>query len=471
MPFEPLRFIHAAGLRLDVPVHIWSPEQLGQELRHEFEDATLSAFEFLIDQCIGLDIDFLLLSGGVFVEADRSLRARLALLQGAGRLREAGIPVLVLPGDTDPSEAWQAIPDLPDNVLVCHSSLPEPLTIRRDDQILVTASSTTWYGESDAFGIRVISNPQGAPHPFRIGLVTRRKFEDSQRLQELSSSEEDRLLTAALSGDAESEPETAREAESAPADASAEPEEGLKTSDQPSHPASHGNAAGRRDSGQKFREYVSGLMREGRLNYLAFGGETSRTTFDTEFGPVHAPGTLQPRHGQEASSGMCTVVDVDADGTAQLTALNTSVVDWKDLELEVDQRTNLSSLLQAMKSRLLRLPVHASDRVWAIRWTLRGPLPVIDDLAAEDVETAVAVEIDELSPEADERSEIRLIHQVRMVPDAWTAGEENVLASRYAEAGNNARYRDPEWLRQKITDDDSLTAGVAVSSCLPVADD
>ena len=144
MAFEPQRFIHAANIRLDVPVSVQTSETLTDELRFAFEDATLFAFEEVIDASIRHDVDFLLLSGNVFIEADRSLRARLALLKGVNRLAEHKIQVFVLPGDSDPPEAWRAIPEMPDNVIVCYSSNPEPEELYVNKQLATTLSSSMW---------------------------------------------------------------------------------------------------------------------------------------------------------------------------------------------------------------------------------------------------------------------------------------------------------------------------------------
>jgi DNA repair protein SbcD/Mre11 len=100
MAFEPQRFIHAANVRLDVPVSVQTTEKLTDELRFAFEDATLYAFDEVIEACIRRDVDFLLLSGNIFIEADRSLRARLRCSKGFNRLDEQNIHVFVLPGDT-----------------------------------------------------------------------------------------------------------------------------------------------------------------------------------------------------------------------------------------------------------------------------------------------------------------------------------------------------------------------------------
>ncbi len=135
MAFEPQRFMHAANIRLDVPVSVQTAEALTDELRFAFEDATLHAFEEVIEACIRHEVDFLLLSGNVFIEADRSLRARLTLLRGFSRLAEHDIQVFVLPGDSDPPEAWRAIPAMPENVVVCYSSNPEPEELYVKDRL------------------------------------------------------------------------------------------------------------------------------------------------------------------------------------------------------------------------------------------------------------------------------------------------------------------------------------------------
>ena len=77
------------------------------------QDATRAAFERLIGVALDRRVDFLLLAGNTFVEAEHSLPARLALVDGLEQLAQESIRVFVLPGRLDPAEAWQQIPDLP----------------------------------------------------------------------------------------------------------------------------------------------------------------------------------------------------------------------------------------------------------------------------------------------------------------------------------------------------------------------
>lgn len=415
MPFERQRFIHAANVRLDVPVSVHITEQLTDEMRHALEDATLAAFDQVVDACLQHKVDYLLLSGNIFLEADRSLRARLKLLQGCERLCEHQIPIFVLPGDADPPEAWRGIPELPENVRVCFSSSPEPEELLRDDTAITAVSASMWYGAADSFGIRVIGRSQEGVDPFRIGVVSRAKFDESRRMAALSSNGDEDLIRQS--------------------DSEAQTDDAPRESDQ-SKPASR--EAARRPSEPPttaeyeatFREYISQLMDEGRLNYIAYMGELDRLTISLNQGVVHCPGTTQPRNQIEVEGGTCSLVQVEPDGSCTIEEVTTSVVDWKDIDLEIAAEETLNHCLERMKDLLHEQPVSPSDRIWSVRWTLRGPLPVLQGFLEEDLELAVAVELEEL-PLSEQT--LRLVHEVRTLPDPWEVPDKDSQAQEYAD--------------------------------------
>lgn len=404
MPYEPQRFIHAANVCLDVPVSTYLSEQFTDELRHQLEDATLLAFDCVIQNCIERSVDFLLLSGNVFVEADRSLRARLALLKGCRALCDRGIPVIVLPGDTDPAESWRAIPDLPDNVNICYSSSPEPLELKRSGRSITTVSASMWYGESDAFGIRVIHSSSDGIEPFRIGTVSRARFDESRRMATLTNASDSNLMS--LDEPADHEPE------------------GDSGTDSPSAEAT----ASEYEAG--FLAYTQKLLREGQLNYLALGGEPARSVLQLETGIMHCPGTTQPRSQLEANSGLCSLVTSDEFGNISIEEINTSAVDWKNFTIRLSPGTELNHVLEQMRAVLMEAVCSPSDRIWAVCWTLTGFLPVLQNFVEDDLELAVTVELDELN--VDERP-IRLLHQIRVLPDAWDLQDKDHLAQQYAD--------------------------------------
>lgn len=410
MPFEAQRFLHAANVRLDVPVSVHVSEQLTDELRHALEDATLTSFDSVVDRCIALKVDFLLLSGNVFSEADRSLRARLALLNGCRRLEKQNIPAIILPGDADPPEAWKAIPEMPGNVTICYASNPEPEFLVRDGRVITAVSASMWYGEADAFGIRVISRSEDGIEPLRIGVVSHAKFGESRRMAALTSSGNEDFLNLAADGADDSDDGLAVESPSR-AEARAEPQTTAEYE-------------------AEFRDYIEQLMIEGQLKYVAYMGDLDRLTISLADGKVHCPGTTQPRNQLEADCGTCSLVELAADGELTISEINTSAVDWKSIDLEVNADDTLNSSLRRMKDLLQLQSRSESDRIWAVCWTVRGPLPVLQGFIEDDLELGVAVELEEI---LFGRQKIRLVHQVRALPDPWEVPDKSTQAQQYAD--------------------------------------
>lgn len=287
MAFEPQRFIHAANVRLDVPVSVQTTEALTDELRFAFEDATLHAFDEVIDASIRHDVDFLLLSGNVFIEADRSLRARLALLKGVRRLAEHDIQVFVLPGDSDPPEAWRGIPEMPDNLVVCYSSNPEPEELYVKDRLATTISSSIWFGEADAFGIQVIAKDTDGIQPFRIGVVSKSKYEESRRMAAMAASASDETLSASVSNltsgeqltesdSGESDEQSTRVWRSIDVEQGELPrklDSGRRSIKRSVETLESGPADAHPSLDPGFIRYVDEMLHEGKLNFLALTGE------------------------------------------------------------------------------------------------------------------------------------------------------------------------------------------------------
>ena len=488
MAFEPQRFIHAANVRLDVPVSVQTTEKLTDELRFAFEDATLYAFDEVIEVCIKRDVDFLLLSGNIFIEADRSLRARLRLLKGFHRLDEQNIHVFVLPGDADPPEAWRAIPELPENVTVCYSSSPEPMELYVKDQLATTVSASMWFGEVDDFGIRVIARGGGGVQPFRIGVVSKAKFEEARRMASMAASASDEALASTMQNvvsgeridapgsnlDAGDNEESTRVWRSIDAENGDKPRriadsrrrqvqrslDSLESGPTDEHPSLDPD----------FIKYTDEMLREGHLNYLALTGEMARTTLWREDGVVHCPGTTQARSQLEGAGGACSLVEIDANGEVRITSVDTSCVDWKTIEVNVRPNTTLSAMLQQMKTCLMELKPSAADRIWSVSWVLRGILPALQELTRNDLDVAAAVELDELRHAG---RTIRLLHDIRTLPNGWPVGDPPTsLADQFQTFVTGSKQLSDEALQALIDGDEDLSAGwkQRLTSLMPSVD-
>jgi hypothetical protein len=55
-----------------------------------------------------------------------------------------------------------------------------------------------WFGEVDDFGIRVIARGGGGVQPFRIGVVSKAKFEEARRMASMAASASDEALASTM---------------------------------------------------------------------------------------------------------------------------------------------------------------------------------------------------------------------------------------------------------------------------------
>jgi len=116
----PFRFIHAADLHIDSPFK--GLTTVPSYVRESLLEATFLAFKRLIDTAIAQQVQFIVVSGDLFDESDRSLKAQLFLLQQYERLRKHQISIYIIHGNHD-HVAGQTVPfPYPDNVHVFSSS-------------------------------------------------------------------------------------------------------------------------------------------------------------------------------------------------------------------------------------------------------------------------------------------------------------------------------------------------------------
>ncbi len=113
---QPLTFVHAADLHLDTP--FLGLEGYGTDLAQNLRDASLDAFDRLMELCLREKAAFLLLSGDLYDGAERGLRAQLRLEKGLRRLADAGIRTFIIHGNHDPELGRTAITAWPDMVHV-----------------------------------------------------------------------------------------------------------------------------------------------------------------------------------------------------------------------------------------------------------------------------------------------------------------------------------------------------------------
>lgn len=115
MASPSFRFLHAADLHLDTPFRgiRRSPEWL----RTRLAEATLVAWDRLVQTAVDEAVDFLILAGDVFDHTSPSLRAQLRLRDGIVRLATADIPVFWAHGNHDFYQSLNLAVGWPSNLI------------------------------------------------------------------------------------------------------------------------------------------------------------------------------------------------------------------------------------------------------------------------------------------------------------------------------------------------------------------
>ncbi len=159
------RFIHAADIHLDSPLHgLVRYEGAPVE---EIRSATRRAFNNLVELAINEGVDFVLLAGDLYDGDWKDYDTGLYFVEKMGHLREAGIPVFMVAGNHDAASQITKHLRLPDNVKSFSTSKP--------DTFIIDNLGVSIHGQG--FSKREITDnlsetfPQASQHHFNIGLL------------------------------------------------------------------------------------------------------------------------------------------------------------------------------------------------------------------------------------------------------------------------------------------------------------
>ncbi|WP_109476392.1 DNA repair exonuclease [Paraburkholderia sp. C35] len=109
-----MRFIHAADIHLDSPLHGLSA--YADAPAAMLRNATRDAFSSLVTTAIDETVDFMVIAGDLYDGTWRDHNTGIFFCREMGRLRRAGIPVFVLFGNHDAESEMTKQLQLPDNV-------------------------------------------------------------------------------------------------------------------------------------------------------------------------------------------------------------------------------------------------------------------------------------------------------------------------------------------------------------------
>lgn len=150
-----VRFVHAADLHVDSPLRGLDRYDGAPVAR--LRGATRRALENLVAMCIEERAAFLLLAGDVFDGAWKDYSTGLFFVAQMARLREAGIPVVLVRGNHDAQSTVAKALRLPDNV--------RELSHKKPESFGVPGTNVVVHGQS--FATRVTTDDLAARYPDR----------------------------------------------------------------------------------------------------------------------------------------------------------------------------------------------------------------------------------------------------------------------------------------------------------------
>lgn len=162
------QFIHAADLHLDSPLK--GLERYEGAPVDEMRGATRRALENLVDLALEQAVDFLLIAGDLYDGDWKDHNTGLFFISQMVRLRDAGIPVVMISGNHDAANRMTRSLRLPDNVdLLPHGGAEtSKLKQLQDLGVAVHGRSFAKQAEFDNF---VVTYPDRVPGLFNIGLL------------------------------------------------------------------------------------------------------------------------------------------------------------------------------------------------------------------------------------------------------------------------------------------------------------
>ena len=158
-------FLHAADIHLDSPLK--GLEVYQDAPVEQIRGAARRAFDNLVELAIVEEVAFVLLAGDLYDGDWKDYNTGIYFVNRMGRLREAGIPVVMVSGNHDAASQITRALNLPDNVTL--------FSHRKCETRILDHLGVAIHGQS--FPSRAVSDdltrhyPQGDPGLFNIGLL------------------------------------------------------------------------------------------------------------------------------------------------------------------------------------------------------------------------------------------------------------------------------------------------------------
>jgi DNA repair exonuclease SbcCD nuclease subunit len=204
----------------------------------------------------------------------------------------------------------------------------------------------------------------------------------------------------------------------------------------------HANVAGQTGHADYAPVTLDELTASG-FDYWALGHVHTRSVLAEEPATVAYPGNPQGRNPREPGPRGCLQVDVDRNGEAHLSFVETNLARWAHLEIPIQIHTRMDSLLEALMEEG-RVAAASFDGPTVARCTLRGNGPLHTDLQRDGMAEELSEQLRSVLP----------VESIRIATgpllDFGSLMRTESLVADFLKLADRA-LEDPE-LRKKLTD-------------------
>jgi hypothetical protein len=329
MPYETLRFIHAARVSVEHPLSETGP--ISVDLHGLTRGATTQAWRTLVAACLEHDVDFLLLTGDTLQQADFSIKARLELRHGFEQLDDAGIQVFLVPGANDPVAVWDEFPELPGNVTVFRPESDDPVAVLRDGSVISSIRALSWRQSWFAWD-------DEEPHADRTQRRAK-EADDAEKRADAITTSNNSLIHESDDPELDGSESLADDSEDAAPVVRHEAHREIRRVHSPAD--------------LRPNHFAIAIVRDGldhvgadpQADYLAVVGGSERMTSKGTDWLMHFPGGTQGLSPNESGLHGGSLVDLDSDGVIRCRFLPTAPVRWENFEISIDADTTFQQLV------------------------------------------------------------------------------------------------------------------------------
>lgn len=143
-----VKFIHTADLHLGSRIQLNKDFDLDKD--KGYQNAVYNSFNKIVNAAIENEVNFLVISGDLFDNESRSVKATRYFKEKCEKLKENDINIYLINGNHDPYRREGELLELPDNVKICDTEEVSTFEIYEEGKLIARVLGQSYRGSSES---------------------------------------------------------------------------------------------------------------------------------------------------------------------------------------------------------------------------------------------------------------------------------------------------------------------------------